>query len=135
MKKVFLDTNVVLDLILEREYKHEVAQIFAMCEQSLIVLYVSFLTIANLAYIVRKSRSQQQLRTIIADLKLFVNVLPMTDEQLNFALQVDGKDFEDILQYECAKAFGCDVIVSRNKKDFSFSELQVLTPSEYLENA
>ena len=135
MKKVFLDTNVVLDLILEREYKHEVAQIFAMCEQSLIVLYVSFLTIANLAYIVRKSRTQRQLRTIIADLKLFVNVLPMTDEQLCCALLVDGRDFEDILQYECAKAFGCDVIVSRNKKDFSFSELQVLTPSEYLENA
>lgn len=134
MKKVFLDTNVVLDLILEREYKQEVAQIFAMCEQSLIVLYVSFLTIANLAYIVRKSRTQRQLRTIIADLKLFVNVLPMTDEQLCCALLVDGRDFEDILQYECAKAFECDVIVSRNKKDFSFSELQVLTPSEYLRN-
>lgn len=134
MKKVFLDTNVVLDLILEREYKQEVAQIFAMCEQSLVVLYVSFLTIANLAYIVRKSRTQRQLRTIIADLKLFVNVLPMTDEQLSCALLVDGRDFEGILQYECAKAFECDVIVSRNKKDFSFSELQVLTPSEYLGN-
>ena len=134
MKKVFLDTYVVLDLILEREYKQEVAQIFAMCEQSLVVLYVSFLTIANLAYIVRKSRTQRQLRTIIADLKLFVNVLPMTDEQLSCELLVDGRDFEDILQYECAKAFECDVIVSRNKNDFSFSELQVLTPSEYLRN-
>ena len=134
MKKVFLDTNVVLNLILEREYKQEVAQIFAMCEQSLIVLYVSFLTIANLAYIVRKSRTQRQLRTIIADLKLFVNVLPMTDEQLCCTLLVDGRDLEDILQFECAKAFECDVIVSRNKKDFSFSELQVLTPSEYLRN-
>ena len=134
MKKVFLDTYVVLVLILEREYKQVVAQIFAMCEQSLVVLYVSFLTIANLAYIVRKSRTQRQLRAIIADLKLFVNVLSMTDEQLCCALLVDGRVFEDILQYECAKAFECDVIVSRNKKDFSFSELQVLTPSEYLGN-
>jgi predicted nucleic acid-binding protein len=54
-------------------------------------------------------------------------------EHLFSTLELEAKDFEDALQYYCACDNDCDIIVTRNKKDFDFSTIEVLTPEEFLQ--
>ena len=132
MKRIFLDTNVIVDFILERDGAEDAANILQLGEDGKIELSVSFLTMANTAYIARKGHTQEQLYNIMADLSAMLKTLPMDEVQLQQALQNPATDFEDMLQYQCAKANLCDIIITRNSKHFAFAEIPVLTPSEYL---
>ena len=132
MKKLFLDTNIILDIILEREEMPLAAQILTLGEQGKAHLCVSYLTIANVAYVIRKGRTTSEIRSIISDLKQFVDILPMTSDQLDNALGIDAPDFEDVLQYECAWDADCEIIITRNAQDFGFSTIPVMTPSDYI---
>ena len=132
MKRIFLDTNVIVDFILERDGAEDAANILQLGEDGKIELSVSFLTMANTAYIARKGHTQEQLYNIMADLSAMLKTLPMDEVQLQQALQNPATDFEDMLQYQCAKANFCDIIITRNSKHFAFAEIPVLTPSEYL---
>ena len=63
----------------------------------------------------------------------FVNVLPMDGSQLQAALGWQVRDFEDMLQFQCAKAGSCDIIITNNKRDFAeFSDLPIMTADEFL---
>lgn len=132
MKRVFLDTNVIIDFILEREGVDDVADILQLGEDGKIELVVSFLTMANTAYIARKGHTQGQLYGIMADLSAMLRTLSMDEKLLRQALEQPVTDLEDMLQYQCAKANQCDVIVTRNTKHFAFSEIPVLTPADFL---
>ena len=79
MKRIFLDTNVILDFILEREGAEDAASILQLGENGDVDLEVSFLTMANVAYIARKGHTQEQLYSIIADLSALLKTLPMDD--------------------------------------------------------
>ena len=128
--KVFLDTNIILDVILQRDQVSYGAQILSQGEQKLVELYVSFLSIANVAYVIRKGRTPSQVRSIISGLYRFVDILPMNKQQVDLALQLDAKYFEDVLQYQCAIENGCDIIVTRNVRDYAFSQITVKTPAD-----
>lgn len=132
MKRIFLDTNVILDLILEREGAEDAASVLQLGENGEVDLEVSFLTMANAAYIARKGHTQEQLYSIIADLSALLKTLPMDEYQLRQALLHPATDFEDMLQYQCAMANHCDIILTRNCKHFEFAQIPVLTPSDYL---
>ena len=134
MKRIFLDTNVIIDFILEREGAEDAANILQLAEDGKIEVAVSFLTMANIAYIARKGHTQEQLYSIMTDLSDMLKTLPMDETQLKQALECPATDFEDMLQYQCAKANFCDIIITRNRKHFAFAQLPILTPSEYLKN-
>ncbi len=68
--------------------------------------------------------------TMISEL---FNIVENNGKQIKKALALNASDFEDALQYRCAKDAGCDCIITRNQKDFSFSNIPVLSASEYLE--
>lgn len=133
MTRIFLDTNVILDFILEREGANDAADILQMNEEKEIRLAVSFLTMANIAYIIRKRHTTEELYSILSDLSDMLEILPMDKAQFAEALTCPANDFEDVLQYECAKAHLCEAIITRNSKHFSFAELQILTPAEFLQ--
>ena len=134
MKQIFLDTNIVVDFILEREGAEDAANILQLGEDGKIELAVSFLTMANTAYIVRKGHTQEQLYSIMSELSAMFKTLPMDETQLQQTLEQPATDFEDMLQYQCAKANPCDIVITRNKKHFAFAKLPVLTPSEFLKD-
>ena len=93
--------------------------------------YISFLSVANYAYIARK-RPQEELHE---DIRLIIEsfiVFAQNKEQIEKAISLRPKDFEDTLQFQCAKQAGCECIITRNKKDFSFSDIPVLTAEEFL---
>ena len=131
MKKIFLDTNIIIDIILEREGVKDAIDILQQGEDGKISLMISFLTVANAAYIIRKGHTKEQVHAIMLDLVSLFSVLSMDENQLCQALQ-SPVDLEDTFQYECAKAHGCDLIITRNCKHFPISGIPVMTPSDYL---
>ena len=133
MKKVFIDTNVLIDFMLEREGARNAADILQLGEEKKIRTAASFLTMANIAYIIRKGRTRTELYALLTDLSDVIEIFPMDERQFKDALMQPASDFEDVLQYECAKTYGCDVIVTCNSKHFPFAQIPVLSPAEFLD--
>ena len=132
MKRVFLDTNIIVDLLMQREGVVASAKVLTKAKKEGALL-VSVLTIANIAYILRKALTGKALYAEMAKLVNFLDVVDLKKEHLFSTLELEAKDFEDALQYYCACDNDCDIIVTRNKKDFDFSTIEVLTPEEFLQ--
>lgn len=132
MKRIFIDTNVIIDVLMQRDGYLSSARVLALAKNEDITLYVSVLTMANLAYILRKSLRGNDFYTEMKKLSTLLKVADTTNGHFLSALELQAKDFEDALQYYCAVSNECDTIVTRNKKDFTFSSINVLTPEELL---
>ncbi|MDQ8006752.1 MAG: PIN domain-containing protein [Pedobacter sp.] len=134
MEKVFVDTNIVLDLLAKRDGFYEAAQeLFSKSDNEEIDLYVSALTIANTHYLLTNRYKADDVRKIIIKFKILVKVLPTDDKIIDLALASDFKDFEDAMQYHTALENNLDIIVTRNKRDFKNTKLPILTAQEYVE--
>lgn len=134
MKRVFLDTNVALDLILERfPFVDDAEEIFAMANDGEIQLLMSAMSFPNMAYIARKQYPGNMIYGVLEQLRLMVEPVPISVESLDNALLLQAGDFEDAIQYYSALSARADCIVTRNVKDFPFSRIPVMLPSEFLE--
>lgn len=132
MKKIFLDTNILLDYGQQRDRHEEAETIFDLRDAGLIELYASYLSYANMGYILRHMEIESKY-ALINSTREGITVLPCNDVQLDASLAHHVKDYEDMLQYQCALAAGCDVVVTNNKKDFyEFCELPFMTSEEFL---
>lgn len=130
MKRVFLDTNILIDYILARAGGDDAKQLLMRGRDGEVSLYASFLTFANMAYILH---GKADIYEMFAMLTGFITVLPMDSDQLQAALSQRVKDFEDMLQYQCAKVAGCDTIITGNNRHFTeFSDLPLMTANEFL---
>ena len=131
--KVFLDTNILLDYGEMRDDFMYAKVIMELGEQGKLDLYASYLSYANMGYILRHYQ-KNELWTLIREMRDGINVLPMDSTQLDKALsQSPVRDYEDLLQYQCAIAGKCDIIVSNNKRDFrEFCKLPIYTSKEFL---
>jgi predicted nucleic acid-binding protein len=134
MKKLLLDTNIVIDLLAKREPGYTfAARIFSLGDKRQLQLGVSALTIANTNYLLLKLKSPDEVKSILRKFKLLVNVLPLEDKVINLALNdKDFKDFEDGLQYFTAIENSQDIIITRNLKDFKNSKIPVMTADQFL---
>ena len=117
MKKVFLDTNILMDFVENREKREYAETIIELGKTGVIEFFASYLSFANMGYILRK-RLQEERYRMIRNARKIVTVLPCDGAQLDDALTNPVKDYEDMLQYQCALAAGCDVVVTNNKRDF-----------------
>lgn len=132
MRKVFLDTNVVIDLLDKRKgFYQSAARIFTLAFRHDLLLYISPLTYATAAYLLRK-HPKEELRQLLANLRVLSHVTLVDDQTVDAALAAGFDDFEDALQYCSALNEHVDVLVTRNVKDFSLARLPVLTPDEFL---
>ncbi|MCR4958407.1 MAG: PIN domain-containing protein [Prevotella sp.] len=132
MMKVFLDTNILIDYVDHRDKRAYAELILSMAEEGVITLFASYLSYANMGYILRK-RTQEDRYRLISEARNMATVVPCDARQLDIALHHPVKDFEDMLQYQCALAAGCDVVVTNNKQDFhEFCRLPFLTSEEFL---
>jgi predicted nucleic acid-binding protein len=132
--KIFLDTDVVLDHLADRqpfaEYAH---RLLALAETGELIACVSVLSFSNLYYILRKLKGHADKLTLLRQLKSLVQVLPVTDTEIAAAFSSSFKDFEDAIQYFSAKADGHIIaIVTRNRVDYSGSQIPVMSPDEFL---
>jgi predicted nucleic acid-binding protein len=131
--KVFIDTDVILDLLAKREpFFNDAARLFTLADKQELHVHVSSLCFSNLSYILGKQHSLVEVRKILARLKVIVSVLSVDDRVIELALNSDFKDFEDAIQYYCAIENGVKVLVTRNLKDFKLANIPVVSPKEFL---
>lgn len=137
MTKIFLDTNVILDLYVPgREGKAAARSLLDLKEAAGddIRLYISFLSVANIAYVLRKHYDKARIKEIIRGLFHFCDVLSMSDSSIFDALDSPCPDFEDALQLSCAEMKECDFLLTSNLHHFQEeSWMTVLTPAQFLE--
>lgn len=133
MQKLFLDTNVVVNLLGEREpYYDAIAKITTLADLGKIQLVVSALTYATVYYLLSKYENQELVREKIRKFKVIVETAELTDRIIDKSLSSKFRDFEDALQYYCALETDCNVLLTRNGKDFKGADIAVLSPDEFL---
>ena len=134
MTRVFVDSDVILDLVLKREpHFSAAARLFLLIQGGELQGYTSSLAFANLFYILRKQGSREQAVTSLRKLRLLISVLGVDERVVDLALASAFNDFEDAIQHFAALESGLDAIVTRNQRDYSASRLPVLSPEECVE--
>lgn len=135
MKKIFVDTNIVIDLLSRREpFYEEAAALFSLADKKEIELAVSALTIANTCYVLLRQMDSYKAKLILRKLKLIVTVLPLNDKIIGLTLNDETfADFEDGLQHFTAIENRQELIISRNLKDFKNSVLPTMTARQFIE--
>lgn len=132
MKRLFIDTNIIIDLIADRKpFSKYAVEIFNLAENKKIRLYTSSHSIATTYYLLKKFIDDKSLKAILLGLFEFVSVIPVDQQVLSKGLRSKQKDFEDAIQVYCATTIEkIDCIVTRNIKDFKGVEIPVLNPDE-----
>jgi len=133
MENVFVDTNIIIDLLAKREQFYKDAQdLFTLSDKKEIQLCISSLSFANTYYSIVKHHKDIDAKKYLAKSKVLVKVLPLEDKAIELALASNFNDFEDGLQYFVAMDNESDIIITRNKKDFKNSKIPVMTAGEYI---
>jgi predicted nucleic acid-binding protein len=132
MKSIFLDTNVLIDFFADRKpFSIDAARLFDYSLKKKVTIYISAVSYNNIYYIIRQSHSHAETIKMLTEISEWTNVIDLTKEIINKSLTSDFKDFEDAIQYHCAKSINkIDLIVTRDTKDFKVSSLPILTPKE-----
>lgn len=133
MKNVFLDTNILIDLLADRKpFSKFAVQIFHLSEKKTIKLFASSHSIATTYYILNKHIDDSSLRNIIDGLLNYVAIVSVDNDIIKKSLQSKHKDFEDAIQILCAHSVNnLHCIITRNIKDFKHSNLLVVSPDEF----
>lgn len=132
MKKLFLDTNILIDSLLDRRpFSIHSKVIFQLAETNRVQLFSSSVSMVNTHYTVSKQWNQYRATNAINALRELVSVLSVDQVAIDLSLD-NWPDFEDAVQYHSACKH-CDVIITRDKSGFKPFDFPVMTPKEFLE--
>jgi len=131
--KLLLDTNIIVDVLSQRDGYETSLQLIKHCELGHIEGFVSAITITNVMYILRKHIAPNLVREVVQTLLLMVEVANVTKSDITFGFTSEMKDYEDAVQAACAARIKADYIVTRNIKDFAKSPIPAILPSEALD--
>lgn len=134
MKKIFVDTNIIVDLIADRKpFSKFAIEIFERADRNEVQLFTSSHSIATTHYLLKKYLEEKRLREVIYSVLEYVRIIAIDQDIIKKGLKSRYKDFEDALQILCAyKIEKLDYIVTRNIKDFKDSEIPAFSPDELL---
>lgn len=133
MKKYFVDTDVILDLLAQRiPHFHFSAVLFTLAEMGKYELYTSPTVIVNTFYILRKQLGNEAAKSALRKLRLILHIVDSTEKIIDQALNSDFSDFEDAVQYYTAQNSDIQCIITRNIKDYKNAHLLVQTPEIFL---
>ncbi len=131
--KLFWDTNVMLDLLGEREpYYTSAAKIATLADKRKLKIVVSALSYATISYFLTKYEGINKTKDKLRKFKVISGICELDESIIEKGLNSNFGDFEDSLQYFSALRTECDIIITRNGKDFKKSEIPVMTPDEFL---
>lgn len=129
--KVLFDTNVILDLLLDREpFVPFAAALLAKAERGELTGCVGATTITTIQYLATKVIGAKGARAAISKLLTVLQVAPVNQLVIDAALDSSLTDFEDAVLLEAARAFGADAIVTRDHSGFAAADLPVYDPVE-----
>ena len=133
IKKVFIDTDIVLDVALARSpFVDSSKLVLALLENNIAIGFTSSNCIANIYYVLRKAGGDEKARKFISKLLKYTNVIPIDHLTVLEALNSKFIDFEDAIQHFCAIKNQCECIITRNTGDYKLSKINVYLPIEYL---
>lgn len=133
--KVFLDTNIVIDFIANRQpFAEDAIALFQLADDREIELMVSDLTIINTVYILRRLHyPMPDILDVLDSIRPLLTITSVGAAVIDRCLQHRAGDIEDAAQYFSAIDAGADYVVTRNKKDYDFGDDTVVTPGEFLQ--
>ena len=125
MDKIFVDSDIILDVIQEREFYKEAVELFTLIEENKVKGFVSPLIFANLYYILRKYEDNEFARKVLIRLKALFNIVTINEKTIELALSSEFKDFEDAIQYYSALESDINYLITRNKKDYKDLDIRM----------
>ena len=130
--KVFIDTNIVLDLLLQRRhFLINAEKIFSLAYKGKIVLYFSAVSFVSVTYYLGK-HTNKDIKAVLEDLCKIVKILPFNQRIIENTLHSNFKDIADGYQYFTAKENNIHIMITRNVKDFLVDDISIVTPEEFL---
>jgi predicted nucleic acid-binding protein len=130
--KLFIDSDIILDLIQERENYSDAVRLFSLIEENKVAGYVSPLIFANLFYILRKQESNKFAIQVLTRLKALLRILTINEKTIELALSSGFKDFEDAIQFYSALEANLEYLITRNKEDYKKTGIIICNAREYL---
>ena len=135
MRRLFIDTNIILDLLGERDLFYEAAaKLATLADKGKVTFVVSPISFATVNYFLSKFETSQIAREKLRKFKIITEICQLDEHIIDKGLNSSFKDFEDSLQYFSAVDSGCEIIITRNGKDFKNSLLPVMTANEFLKS-
>lgn len=133
IKKVFIDTDVILDLLAKREpfYRFS-AELFTLIDAGAVKGFISPVIVTNIHYILCRLQDKKRAVINLQKLTALVNILPVNEKIIKLALASEFKDFEDAVQYYTAVENNLKFLITRNKKDYKTADISILSADEYL---
>lgn len=135
MKNVFVDTNILIDLLADRPpFSKFAIEIFALAEKKQVGLFTSSHSYATTHYLLKKHIDEKELRKLLYSLLDFIDLISIDSSIIKKSLLSNHKDFEDAIQIFAANSIAdMDFIVTRNLKDFKDTGITVLPPDELIQ--
>lgn len=132
--QVLIDTNVVLDVLLNRDdFVQDAVTILKLPERS-VQKYVSASAITDIYYIARQEiKDKAEVKNLLKTLLQIIHVADVSEDNILTALDSDWSDFEDSVQNAVEESHNYDAVITRNKGDYKKSNLKVFSPKEFLE--
>ena len=135
MKRLFLDTNVILDLLATRApFYDSVAKIATLADQKKLQLITSPVSFTTVEYVLSKFKSADHAIGMLRKFRIICDVCAVDQEIIDKSSNSEFKDFEDAVQYYSALKSSCSVILTRNGKDFKHAKIPVMTADEFLKS-
>jgi predicted nucleic acid-binding protein len=132
--KILIDTNILLDVLLNRQpYCRDAAKIIVLSENKIVESYVSASAVTDIYYIMQKKyKNKQTTIALIKKILRVISVAAVTGNNIYQALDLGWNDFEDSVQYIVGESIYADYIVTRNTDDFNNSAIKIATPEQFL---
>lgn len=131
--KVFLDANVLIDVVMNRAiFVENSSKVLQMGLDGDCELWASDLTMVTVSFYAKKNRTSEQLYEVMRELRSIIQVASTGAAAIDWALQQGFHDFEDAVQYYAASHCGAEYIITRNERDYPYSEIPVISPLEFL---
>ena len=131
-RRIFLDTNVILDFFLEREpFYYDALKLWAACEEGAVDGYVSALTINNVHYIAQTIKNPTTAMIAVRGILDVFNVVPLDKELLRRAADLHDRDYEDDIQLQSAVKAGCSHLFTRDPTHFHSKAIAIVPPSSF----
>ncbi len=132
-KKVFVDTDIIYDLLAKRDpFYSAAARLFTLADEGKVLVFISALSLANIHYLISKQQSESQAKQILRKFKVLVHITPLTEKIIDLALNSEFEDFEDAIQYFSALQNDIEILLTRNLKDYKKAQISVLTAQDFI---
>jgi predicted nucleic acid-binding protein len=130
---ILIDINVLLDVLLKREaFYNASAELLAAVETGRVEGFIAAHSVTPLFYLIQKGNSSSHARATITNLLQFIKILPIDQNTIEQALNLNFRDFEDAVQMISAVQQKVDCLITRNVKDYQPALLPVMQPVDFL---